>query len=779
MAVTTMIGARIQRREDPRLITGHGRYVDDMIQNGLVHAAFVRSPHAHARIARVEVAGALRAAGVLAVHTAADFKDVLAGAMPVTNSFVPDKKQALGWRYVADGEAVYQGEVVAMVVADSRYRAADAAALVEVEYEPLPAVIDLEAALEPGSPRAHSEGPDNVAWDFTVGDDVEPLFAEADVVVRRRIVQQRTLAMPMEPRVTIADFSPFEGRLTVWTSSQVPHWVRLCLALGLGMPESHVRVVAPDVGGGFGSKIHIYPEDYLLAAASKRLGRPIKWGETRSENVQASHHGRDQIFDAEIAARRDGTLLALRVKQTLDCGAFTSVFSSFQCSAYAVAGGAYAFRGIAFHGVGALTNKTPTDAVRGAGRPEATHTVERMVDLVAGELGMDPAELRRKNFIREFPYTNYLGLQYDTGDYEKSLRKALEIAGYEDLRRRQADLRGQGRHLGIGLSTWIEACGYGPSAVTSANEPLALVETSTVRVHPTGSVSIFVGTMPHGQSHETTFAQIAADALGIPYDQIEIRFGDTGDTPFGYGTYGSRSLHVGGSAVHISCLKVVDKARKIAANVLEAAEEDVEFEAGSFFVKGSRDRARSMGEIALAAHRDGVPAGMEHGLEATTYYDPKNLSWPFGAHVCVVEVEPETGSIRLEKYVAVDDCGTVINPMIVEGQVHGGVVHSIGQALFEEVRYDPTSGQLRTGSLLDYLMPTAAEIPELVTGSTVTPSTANELGTKGIGEAGTIAASAAVINAVCDALSPFGIKHVDMPASPDRIWKMLAEAKKS
>ena len=779
MAVTTMIGARIHRREDPRLITGHGHYVDDMPGTGMAHVAFVRSPFAHARVVRIDVTDAVAAPGVAAVLTARDFKGVLQGALPVTNSFVADKKQAPGWAFIAGDEAVYQGEIVALVVAAERYQAADAAALVDVEWEPLPAVIDLEQGAEPNSPRSHLGAPDNVAWDFTVGGDVEPLFQSADVVVKERIVQQRTLGMPMEPRVTIADYSTFDGRLTMWTSSQVPHWVRLCLALGLGMPESRIRVVAPDVGGGFGSKIHAYPEDYLLAAASKLLGRPVRWCETRSENLQATHHGRDQIFDAEVAAKRDGTLLALRVKQTLDCGAYTSVFSSFQCSAYAVAGGAYGFQGIQFHGVGVLTNKTPTDAIRGAGRPEATHTVERMVDLVAREIGMDPAELRRRNFIREFPYTNYLGLVYDTGDYAKAMDRALQIVGYGDLRQRQARLRGEGRYLGIGLSTWIEACGYGPSAITSANEPLALVETSTVRVHPTGSATVYIGTMPHGQSHETTFAQIAADTLGIPYEQIDIRFGDTADTPFGYGTYGSRSLVVGGSSVYASCQKVLDKARQVAANVLEAAEQDLEFEGGSFFVRGSRDRAKTMAEIALAAHRDGVPGGVEHGLEATTYYDPKNLSWPFGTHVCVVEVEPETGSVRLERYVAVDDCGNVINPMIVEGQVHGGVAHSIGQALFEEVAYDPETGQLRTGSLLDYLMPTAAEIPELETDRTVTPSTSNDLGTKGIGEAGTIAATAAVINAVCDALAPLGVKHVDMPASPDRLWKILSEASKS
>jgi carbon-monoxide dehydrogenase large subunit len=546
----------------------------------------------------------------------------------------------------------------------------------------------------------------------------------------------------------------------------------------MGIPESNIHVIAPDVGGGFGSKIHIYPEEYLAAAASKLSGRAVKWVEGRSENLTATHHGRAQIFDIELAAKKDGTLLGYKVTQYVDTGAYVSVFSSFQCSAYAVAAGAYDLKNVKFRTVGVITNTTPTDAYRGAGRPEATHAIERGIDLVARELGMDPVEIRRKNFTKKFPHTNYLNLTYDTGDYDKSLTKALEIVKYSELRRRQEELRKQGRYLGIGLSTWIEVCGFGPSAITGPNEPLALVETSAVRMHPTGSATVYVGTSPHGQGHATTFAQIAADTLGVPYDQIDVRTGDTGDTPFGYGTYGSRSLHVGGSSVLMSSRKVVEKAKKLAAHLLEAAEEDVTFDQGRFYVKGSPDRAKTMAELAFAAHRDNLPAGMEHGLEATTYYDPPDLSWPFGAHICVVEVDPETGAVALQRYVAVDDCGNVINPMIVEGQIHGGVVQGIAQALYEEVIYDPETGQLKTGTLLDYMVPTANEIPEFVADRTVTPSTTNPLGAKGIGEAGTIASSPAVINAICDALSPLGIKHVDMPATPDRVWKQIKEARK-
>jgi carbon-monoxide dehydrogenase large subunit len=778
MAVSTMIGAKIHRREDPRLVTGRGRFVDDMQPARVLHGAFVRSPYGHARVKKIELTNAMKAPGVVAIYTARNFDGVLSGAMPVTVSFVAEKKQPIGWAYIAKDEVHYQGEIVAIVVADGRSQAVDAASLVEVDYEPLPAAIDINAAFK-GGPTAHAGGPDNVAWDLTVGGgDVDAAFAQADVVVKERILQQRLFPIAMEGRAALADYSPIENKLTMWTSSQVPHWVRLCLTLAMGIPESNIHVVAPDVGGGFGSKIHIYPEEYLLAAASKLSGRAIKWVEGRTENLASTHHGRAQIFDIELAAKKDGTLLGYKVTQYVDTGAYVSVFSSFQCSAYAVAAGAYDLKNVQFRTVGVLTNTTPTDAYRGAGRPEATHAIERGIDLVARKLDMDPAEIRRKNFTTKFPHANYLGLTYDTGDYDKALTKALQTIGYANLRKRQEELRKKGRYLGIGLSTWIEVCGFGPSAITAANEPLALVESSVVRVHPTGSASIYVGTSPHGQGHATTFAQIAADTLGIPYDSIEVHTGDTGDTPFGYGTYGSRSLHVGGSAVLIGARKVVEKAKKLAAHMLEASEDDIVFDQGRFYVKGSPDKAKTMGEVAFAAHLAGLPEGMEQGLEATTYYDPPDLSWPFGTHVCVVEVDAETGHVDLQKYVAIDDCGNVINPMIVEGQVHGGVVQGIAQALYEEVVYDQDTGVLRTGTLLDYMIPTANEIPEFIADRTVTPSTTNPLGAKGIGEAGTIASSVAVINAVCDALAPFGITHVDMPASPDRLWKQIQEARK-
>jgi carbon-monoxide dehydrogenase large subunit len=549
----------------------------------------------------------------------------------------------------------------------------------------------------------------------------------------------------------------------------------------MGIPESRFRVISPDVGGGFGSKISPYPEDYVVPAASKLLGRPVKWVETRTESVQTTTHGRGQLFDVEVAGKKDGTLLGMKVTQYLDCGAYMGTFSAFQACACLLAGGAYNWKQIAARTVGVLTNRVPTDPYRGAGRPEATHLCERMVDLFAREIGMDPVAVRKKNFLRpdQFPYTSHFGLVYDSGNYEGSLNKALGIAGYDQFRRDQESARARGKYLGIGVSTWIEICGFGPSAATApATGGLALTESAHVRVFPTGSVNVYVGTHSHGQGHDTTFPQIVADTLGVPYDQIELRHGDTAEGPaFGYGTYGSRSLAVGGLAILKATQKVRDKAKKIAAHMLEAAEEDVVVDQGDFYVKGSPDKRKAFGEVAFAAYGAGLPEDMELGLEAVAYFDPPNLVWPFGAHVCLVEVDPETGSVELQKYVAVDDCGNVINPMIVEGQLHGGIAQGIAQALFEEVVYDE-DGTLKTGSLLDYSMPTINEIPNLTLDSTVTPSPTNELGVKGIGEAGTIAASAAVINAICDALAPFGIKHVDMPASPDRLWKQIQEARR-
>jgi len=685
--------------------------------------------------------------------------------------------------FIAEDEASFQGEAIAVVVAESRKIAADAAAAVEVEYEALPAVIDIFAALDDSSPKTHANQVDNLAWDCTYSpeDKVAEAFAQADVVVKERILQQRLVPTAIEPRGVTAEYSPFDDLLTMWMSTQIPYFIRLFVSGALGLPESKLRVISQDVGGAFGSKIAPYAEDYLVAATAKLLGRPVRWIETRTENIQATSHGRGQVFDIEAAAKRDGTLLALKVTQYLDAGSYVGVFGAFQACACLLIGGAYKWPGgIAARSVGILTNRVHTDAYRGAGRPEATHAVERIVDKVAQEIGMDPVEIRQKNFIGadEFPYTNHFGLEYDSGNYKGTLDRTVELVDYAQFRREQADALAHGRYLGLGLSTWIEICGLGPAEATAAaTGGIALSESAQVRFHPTGSVQVFIGTHPHGQGHATTFAQITADTLGIPYEAIEIVSGDTAAGPaFGYGTYGSRSLAVGGMAVRVTCQKIVDKARQIAAHQLEASVEDIVFDQGRFHVQGNPGSAKTMAEIAFAAFGGNLPAGMERGLEASSYFDPPNFVWPFGAHACVVEVDPATGGVDLKKYVAVDDCGNVINPMIVDGQLHGGIAQGIAQALFEEVVYDPENGQLMTGTLVDYLVPTANEIPTPLLDRTVTPSPTNELGVKGIGEAGTIASSVAVINAIVDALKPFGIKHVDMPASPDRVWKQIQDA---
>ncbi|MDQ6773322.1 MAG: molybdopterin-dependent oxidoreductase [Candidatus Dormibacteraeota bacterium] len=778
MALTTMIGARIHRREDPRLVRGHGKYTDDLKLQHCTFMAVVRSPHAHARVTGVDTSAAKAAPGVVAVFTAADFEKVIGGAMPVAPAFVAEKKTVPDRRPVASTEVCFQGEPLAVVIADSTYEAQDAAQLVQVEYEVLPAVSDLAKAIEPGSPKAHVDLADNICWDLTFNADAEAAFAEAEVTVKERILQQRLAPVPMEGRVVVAEWSEADQHMTVWLSSQNPHFIRLFIGGALGIPESRFRVVSHDVGGGFGSKISPYPEDYLVPAASKMLGRPVKWTETRSENMQNATHGRGQEFDVEVAGKRDGTLLGMRVTQYLDSGAYVGTFGAFQACACLLAGQGYQWKQIAARTVGVLTNRVPTDPYRGAGRPEATHLSERMIDIFAREIGMDPVAVRRKNFIQpdQFPYTNPFGLMYDSGNYEVSLNKALDMIGYDQFRRDQEAARAEGRYLGIGVSTWLEICGFGPSAATApATGGLALTESAHVRVFPTGSVAVYVGTHSHGQGHDTTFPQIVADALGVPYDSIELRHGDTAEGPaFGYGTYGSRSLAVGGMAVLKASHKVRDKAKRIAAHMLEAADEDVVFENGNFHVKGSPDKSKAFAEIAFASYGAGLADGEELGLEAVAYYDPPNFTWPFGAHICTLEIDPTTGSVDLLRYVAVDDCGNVINPMIVEGQVQGGIAQGVAQALFEEMIYDD-DGNLKTGSLLDYTMPTMNELPKFETASTITPSPSNELGVKGIGEAGTIASSAAVINAICDALAPLGITHVDMPASPEKLWQLIRQ----
>jgi carbon-monoxide dehydrogenase large subunit len=755
-------------------VTGTAGYVDDLSQTAVVHMHVVRSTEAHARILGIETARAKEADGVLAIFTGKDLKGDFQAPLPVTPTFVPDKRVPDQYPIAVD-KVRYVGEPVAIVIATSRAAAEDAGERIDIRYESLPPVLDIETALKKDSAVINENVGSNVSYEskFAAG-DIEAAFKEADVVVKQRLIQQRLIPIAIETRGVLADYKPFAGKMTVYSSTQCPHFVKVFLAVILGLPESNVRVVAPEVGGGFGSKIRVYPEEMLTALASKRLGRPVKWIEDRNENVKATHHGRSQIWDAEVAAKKDGTILGVRATQYLDLGAYCSQFGTFQVLGVLVAQGAYKMKAFDGRSVGVFTNRTPTDAYRGAGRPEATFFIERVVDLVAHETGVDPVDVRRKNFVRaeDQPFTTLLGLTYDSGDYNQTLDKALELVGYQQLRKEQAEKRKHGKYLGIGLSTYIEICGLGPAAATQAATGVSLWGMSVVNVHFTGKATVIIGSSPHGQGHETTFAQIASDVLGIPVEDIDIVHGDTAIGPMGMDTYGSRSTALDGSAVHVSAMKVQEKAKKIAAHLLEAAEGDIVYENGKAFVKGAPSKAITIQEIAGAAFQTNrLPAGMEGGLEATTFYDPSNFVWPFGAHIAVVEIDPETGSTTFLRYVAVDDCGTRINPMVVDGQLHGGIAQGIGQALYEEAVYDE-SGQLRSASLTDYLIPAAPDLPAFELESTVTASPVNPLGAKGIGEAGTIASSAAVVNAVVDALAPFGVNDISMPATPEKIWHL-------
>ena len=775
MAVSAMIGASIKRREDPELVTGTGRFVDDLSQTGVLHLHVVRSTEPHARILGIDTIRAKEADGVVAIFTGKDLRQDFQAPLPVTVTFVPEKKYPEQYPIATD-KVHYVGEPVALVVASSRAAAEDAAERIEVRYQALPAVTDVEKAIQEDAPVIHESLGSNLSYDVKrSAGDVEAAFKEAEVTISQRLQQQRLIPVAIETRGVLADYRPFANTLTLWSSTQIPHFVKVFAAVILGIPESQVRVVAPDVGGGFGSKIRVFPEEILVALASKRLGRPVKWIEDREENMRATHHGRSQIWDVEIAAKRDGTVLGLRATQWLDLGAYCSQFGTFMSLGLLVAPGPYRLKAIDGRLIGVFTNRTPTDAYRGAGRPEATYVIERVMDLVARETGLDPADVRRKNLVtgHEQPYTSLYGFTFDSGDYVSGLERALQVAGYDDLRRRQAELRKQGRYLGIGLSSYLEICGLGPAAPTQANTGVSLWGMGVVRLHFTGKATAITGSSPHGQGHETTFAQVVSDVLGIPVADVDVVHGDTGIGPMGMDTYGSRSTALDASAVHISSTRVREKARKIAAHLLEAAEDDVVYEGGKAFVKGSPSKSVTIQELAMAAFQTNrLPAGMEGGLEATTFFDPTNFVWPFGTHVAVVEVDAETGRVSLERYVALDDCGTRINPMVVDGQIHGGIAQGIGQALFEEGVYGE-DGQLRTGTLVDYLVPSAADLPFFQLEETITPTPVNPLGAKGIGEAGTIASTAAVMNAVVDALQPFGVKDVPMPATPAKLWQLV------
>ena len=776
---TSPFGSSVKRREDPRFITGQGNYVDDIKLVGMLHMMLVRSPHAHANITGIDVSQAKSMDGVIAVYTGEDLKEQL-GSLPC-GWVVPDTKE-VPHPPLAFGSVRYVGDAVAAVVATSPGIAEDAASLIDVDYDVLPATVNSEDAMKDGAPQLHDDAPNNIAFEWEIsGGDIDQARSDSDVVITQRLHNQRLIPNSMEARGVIADYNKGTNQLTVWTSTQIPHLVRLLMSLVTGHPEHLLRVIAPDVGGAFGAKLYLYAEEIITAMIAKRLGKPVKWIEQRTEAYTATTHGRDHIADVEIMGNRDGTLTGISTTVYANLGAYLSTFAPLIPTYYfgLMLVGPYKTPNIYCKTYGIFTNTTPVDAYRGAGRPEATYLVERMVDLFAAEIGMDPVEVRRKNFIPPFDeaYEVATGVSYDSGNYDASLDRALEIVGYDDFRREQAEARKEGRYLGIGLSSYVEISGAAPSAVAFALGARAgLWESALVRVAPTGKVTTFTGSCSTGQGHETSYAQLVSSELGVPLDDIDIVHGDTGRGQFGIGSFGSRSVAVGGTAIYMSLQKVRDKAKKIAAHLLEAAEEDIVFEDGKLFVAGTPAQAKTFQEVAGAAYYyASLPEDMEPGLEATSFFDPKNFTWPAGTHIAIVEIDPDTGDTKLLRYIGVDDVGNVINPMIVDGMVHGGVAQGVGQALQEEAIYSE-DGQLLTGSMADYAIPTAATLPSFETDRIVTPSPTNPLGVKGAGETGTIAAAPAVINAVVDALSPLGVRHIDMPAKPERVWRLIQSA---
>jgi aerobic carbon-monoxide dehydrogenase large subunit len=782
MAVTeqqaTYIGQPVARKEDAKLLTGQSRFIDDLTLPGMVWAAVVRSPFAHARIESVDVSRAREAEGVVAAFSGADLVDDWKATLPCVWLVTEDTKQPFH-RPLATDKARYQGDGVAVVLAESRALAQDAAELVEVDYEPLEPVIDPEAALAEGAPLVHEEFGTNHCYTWTLKtDNADGVFADAPVTIKERYRQQRLVPNAIEPRGVLAQYLQAQDEYTLWSATQVPHIARFWLSITCGIPEARLRVIAPDVGGGFGSKLNVYAEEALALALARRVGRPVKWIEERSEAYLATIHGRDHWQEIELAADEDGKIRGVRVRLTVGLGAYLQLVTAGTPILGAwVYGGAYDLDAYDFECVGAFTTTTPTDAYRGAGRPEATYAIERAVDALARRLDMDPVELRRKNFITEFPKELASGLTVDSGDFHGALDRALEMVDYESFRREQAERRERGdtKELGIGFSTYTEMCGLAPSRILG-NLLYAAGgwDAATIRCLPTGTVQVFIGTSPHGQGHVTTFSQIVADRLGVPIDDVEVMHGDTSIMQLGLDTYGSRSLAVGGVALYHAAEKILAKARTLVAHKLECAEEDLDYAGGRFVVKGT-DRAMTVTEAALHAFTaHDSPDGLEPGLEATFAYDPPNFSWPGGAHVAVVEVDTETGSVDLRRYVAVDEVGTVINPMIVDGMVHGGVAQGVGQALFEEAVYDD-DGNLVTGSMVNYIVPSAAELIDIETDRVEAPSPTNPMGVKGVGETGTIASTAAVVNAAVDALSPYGVTDVAMPAKPETVWRAIQE----
>ena len=781
------IGTPVRRREDYRFLTGQGTYTDDINRAGQLYAYILRSPHANAKIGRVDTSGAASAPGVVAVFTGPDMAKDNIGGLPcgwLINSKDGSPMKEPPHPVLAVDRVRHVGDPVAVVIAESLGQARDAAEKIAVDYAVEPAVVDPLEALKAGAPQVWPEAPGNVCYDWHLGDAaaVETAIGKAARVIKLDLTNNRLVPNAMEPRAAIGEYDRATGEHILYTTSQNPHVIRLLMgAFVLHIPESKLRVVAPDVGGGFGSKIYHYAEEAIVTWAAGKVRKPVKWTADRSESFMSDAHGRDHVTHVELALDKDAKFTALKVSTIANMGAYLSTFAT--CIPTYLYGtllaGTYTTPAIYVETKAVFTNTVPVDAYRGAGRPEATYLLERIVDLAADELGMDPAELRRRNFIpaNAFPYQTPVALQYDSGDYQSTLEMALRTAGYAEFEQRRQEAARRGKLRGIGLATYIEACGIAPSAVVgSLGARAGLFESAAVRVHPTGSVTILTGSHAHGQGHETTFAQLVSDHLGVPIESIEIVHGDSAKIPYGMGTYGSRSLAVGGTAIIKAMDKVIAKGRKIAAHLLEASEADVEFKDGNFTVAGT-DRSKSLGEVALTAY---VPHNFPHdelepGLDETAFYDPKNFTFPSGAHIAEIEIDPDTGRLEIVNFTASDDFGRIINPMIVAGQVHGGLAQGIGQAVLEGCVYDKQTGQLLTGSYNDYAMPRADDLPPFELSTHVTLCTHNPLGVKGCGEAGAIGAPAAIANAVVDALKPLGVRHVEMPLTPERLWRTIQQ----
>jgi aerobic carbon-monoxide dehydrogenase large subunit len=761
-----LVGKRIRRREDPRLITGTATYVEDITMPEMQHCVFVRSPHGAANIRSIDTSKAAALPGVTAIFVGKDTQNV--GGV-VCGAELPGLRKP-HHHILAIDRVYYSGHAVAVVVATNRYIAADAAELVEVDYDVKQAVTDVEKALAPGAPAVHPEWPDNVSFTFNQsGGDIDKAFAEADVVVKQRITSQRLVPNAMETRGVVAEWRSAERSLNIYTSTQIPHLARTILAGMLGLEENRLRLVAPEVGGGFGSKLNVYAEEALVAFIAMKLGKPVKWIESRRENFLVTIHGRGHVDYFEMAAKRDGTILGLKLKLIQDLGAYMQLLTpAIPTLSVLMMPGLYNFRNIKAEIIGTFTNCVPTDAYRGAGRPEATHGIERMVDILAAELRMDPAEIRLKNFVSkdQFPFPTATGLNYDSGDYAATLNKALEITNYRQLRKDQAAARKEGRLMGIGISTYGEICAMGPSPAT----PAGGWESATIKIEPSGKVTVLTGSSPHGQGEETTYAQIAGDELGVDIDDIVVLHGDTSVVQYGIGTFGSRNTAVGGSAVYYACQEIKEKVKKFGAMLLKT--DDVTLDGGKC-VDAKTGNSVSLQQIAAASYRAlQLPPGTDPGLVATKFWEPPNFTYPFGAHIIVSEVDRETGQIEIKRYVAVDDIGNIVNPLLVDGQLHGGAAQGLGQALWEEAVYDD-NGQLVTGEFMDYAMPRARSMPWIESSHTCTPSPVNPLGAKGVGEAGTIGSTPAVVNSVVDALSPLGVRHIDMPLTAEKIWKLV------